>query len=123
MQKLKLRIGPGENGQGEYKTFTQSFVKARMLRRAIEFQDEIEARHAEIAESGREPSPAEALKDVDDLVDFAVELFEGQFGPDDVWDGLETEQFSAELGRILSETVQAAMKGVQPDPNARKRRR
>lgn len=96
---------------GQKKTFAVPFVKARMLRRAIELGEQL---------GDTKSKQNVSLADIDSMVEFVVDLFNGQFSVDDLWDGLSNEEFIPELTRCLNEAV-----GKQPksDPNVRTRGR
>lgn len=94
---------------GKYRTYTVPFVKARMLRRALELSERFE---------GREDATV-TLEDLDLMADFIVDLFGGQFTRDEFYDGLPADQ--------LVPTVQKYMRAVAgvreaDDPNPRKGR-
>jgi len=99
MSNIKLHIGDSQ------KTFSVPFVKARMLRRAIQLSEEMgDAKKV-------------SLNDVDAMVDFVVDLFNGQFTADELWDGLSTEEFIPEITRCMNEVTG----GKKADPNVRTR--
>lgn len=60
------------------KTFTTSFISARMLRRTIEVAQGVNFENI---------TPEE----LDKLIDYIVELFSSQFTRDDVYDGLSSK--------------------------------
>lgn len=93
---------------GKDKTFTVSRVSARMLRRTIEINKEHNLKDMNIAA-------------IDAAADYIVEIFEGQFQRDDVYDGLDSHQLIPTFLRIqenvFKKTSEAA--GGEPDPNVR----
>lgn len=92
---------------GEKKTFSVPFIKARMLRNAIVLNEQMS------------DSKDTSTEDIDAMAEFVVELFNNQFSIDELWDGLSTEEFIPELMRCMEE----CMKVKQTDPNSRKRSR
>lgn len=64
---------------GEKKTYTQFFVSARYMRKALELRKDLNLNNL-------------SLEDVDMVINFVVEVFGGQFAFDDVYDGLEYNQ-------------------------------
>lgn len=103
---MKIALVMGE----EKKTFTVPFVKARMLRKAAELAEQME---------DKDEGTGATMRKAEAMIDFVVELFNGQFTADDIWDGLSTDELFPELTRCFNEVM-----GTQkPDPNVRKRAR
>jgi hypothetical protein len=76
------------------KTYTASFISARMVRRTIALSQEINFENI---------SPEE----LDKLMDYIVELFEGQFDRDELYDGLASTDLIPTISRCISEVVGA----------------
>lgn len=72
------------------KTYTMPKVKSRMVRKTLEFNEKLNFNNLKTIE-------------LDELVDFIVELYGNQFNIDDVYDGLEAN----ELIPTLVENIQA----------------
>lgn len=87
--KIKLMIGEEE------KTFTAGRPKGRMVRKAIAL--------------GGKLDPKRITEDtLDELMDFVVEVYDGQFTRDDAYDGL----YSDELLPTVTDTVKAIAEGT-----------
>lgn len=76
------------------KTFTTSFISARMLRRTIEVSQGVNFDNI---------SPEE----LDKLIDYVVELFANQFTRDNVYDGLSSKDLIPTITRCINEVVGA----------------
>lgn len=74
------------------KTFTTSFISARMVRRTIEVAQGVNFDSI---------SPEE----LDKLIDYIVELFGGQFTRDDVYDGLSSKELIPAITNCINEVV------------------
>lgn len=61
---------------GGKKTYSQFFVSARFMRKALELRKEMNLNNL-------------SLEDVDTAINFTVEVFDKQFTFDDVYDGIE----------------------------------
>ena len=77
---------------GKDKTFTTSFISARMLRRTIEVAQGVNFDNI---------SPEE----LDKLIDYVVELFANQFTRDDVYDGLASKDLIPTITKCINEVV------------------
>ncbi|WP_067924881.1 phage tail assembly chaperone G [Alicyclobacillus shizuokensis] len=86
---------------GERKTYTVPFVKARMLRRALELAERLQ---------GRDDNSI-TLDELDMMADFVVELFNGQFTRDDLYEGLPAN----ELVPTVAKYMQLAVGGKDPN--------
>ena len=73
------------------KTYVMPRVKTRMLRRAIEINENTDFNNLK-------------TKDLDGLVDFVVELYGNKFGRDDFYDGLDADK--------LIETLNSSINGI-----------
>lgn len=89
---------------GKEKTFTQSFVKARILRNAFRLGAKIDEN---IDTSGRTETEQQDhnLELLDMLAEFVVDVFEGKFTVDDLWDGIALEEFQEKLSAVYSEVT------------------
>lgn len=74
--------------EGKEKTFSASFIKARMFRRALGFQNNFDFNNL-------------SEEDLDKLVSFICELFENQFTIDELWDGLPVEELIPTITKAL----------------------
>lgn len=90
---------------GKYRTYTVPFVKARMLRRALELAERFEGRADDQI----------TLEDLDAMVDFVVDLFDGQFSRDEFYDGVPADQLVQTVQRYMQMVV--GVKG-DADPNS-----
>ncbi|MCZ8541962.1 phage tail assembly chaperone G [Psychrobacillus psychrodurans] len=61
---------------GEKKTYSQFFVSARFMRKALELRKEMNLNNL-------------SLEDVDTAINFTIEVFDKQFTFDEVYDGIE----------------------------------
>lgn len=84
--EIKLKIGGGD------KTYTTSFISARMVRRTIEVSQGINFENI---------SPEE----LDKLMDYITELFGGQFSRDDLYDGLPSQELLPTITGCINEVV------------------
>jgi hypothetical protein len=82
------------------KTFYAPFIKGRILRRALQINNTLNGGDLGV----------EAL---DELVSFVCEVFNNQFTPDDVWDGMELEGMFSKLQEVFIEVVNRATSGIQ----------
>lgn len=79
---------------GEDKTFTNDFVKARVFRNALKLN-----------EKQREQGNGISVTTFDDMIDFVVGVFDNKFTADDVWDGLEAGKLQPEIMRIFNNVL------------------
>lgn len=84
--KITLKI------QGKEKTFITDFISARMLRKTIEISN---------GTNFDDLSPDE----LDELVNYIVELFGKQFSIDDLYDGLPSNQFFSTFTECSNEVT------------------
>lgn len=91
---------------GNNQTYTVPFISARMLRNTLDLVDRVDAVNP-------------TTKEVDQIVDYMVELFGNKFTRDQYYDGLEASQllptFLACSTKILLQMNQKA--GALSDPN------
>lgn len=64
---------------GETKTYTQLFVSARWMRKALELRKEMNLNNL-------------SVEDVDTSINFVVDLFDKQFTADDIYDGVSYDE-------------------------------
>lgn len=99
--KITLKINQKDN------TFSQSFIPARVFRKTIEIQKQLQG---EIDETI-----------LDSLVDFIVTLFGKQFSADDLYDGLDARNLINTAIKCVNEVVSGSSDAVgaeEVDPNA-----
>ncbi|KAF0822510.1 hypothetical protein V7200_03550 [Cytobacillus firmus] len=89
----------------EEKTFTVPFIKGRMLREALKMNKSL----GEKAELDDET--------LDDLVHFVCGVFNNQFTPDDVFDGLPIDGIFIKLQGVLTDVINKALSGLQGESN------
>jgi hypothetical protein len=88
---------------GEEKTFTVPFVKARMFRRALEITKKYDLNDVNV-------------ETLDVLVSYVVELFNNQFTIDDVYDGIPADKLISTILDCINSVVGVA--GKSNDPNS-----
>jgi hypothetical protein len=88
---------------GEEKTFTVPFVKARMFRRALEITKKYDLNDVDV-------------ETLDVLVSYVVELFNNQFTIDDVYDGVPADKLIPTILDCINSVVGVA--GKSSDPNS-----
>ena len=64
---------------GETKTYTQLFVSARYMRKALELRKEMNLNNL-------------SVEDIDTSINFVVDVFSNQFTVDDVYDGVSYDE-------------------------------
>lgn len=90
------------------KTYSVPFVKGRLFRKALKM-NKVFNQGAEITDSV-----------MDDLVDFVCEVFNNQFTPDDVWDGLPVDGILPNLQGIFFEVIDRGTKSIQGENDSSK---
>jgi hypothetical protein len=90
---------------GEEKTFTVPFVKARMFRRALEITKKYDLNDVDVAT-------------LDILVSYVVELFNNQFTVDEFYDGIPADKLISTILDCINKVVGAV--GADKDPNVEK---
>jgi hypothetical protein len=88
---------------GEEKTFTVPFVKARMFRRALEISKKYDLNNIDV-------------ETLDTLVSYVVELFNNQFTVDEFYDGISADKLTSTIVYCINKVVGAV--GTNKDPNA-----
>ncbi|ASA96826.1 phage tail assembly chaperone G [Anoxybacillus flavithermus] len=86
---------------GQEKTFTVPFVKARMFRRALELRKKYDFNNIDV----------EAL---DSIIAFIVELFNGQFTVDEFYDGIAADRLIPTISDCMNKVIGVAKTN---DPN------
>lgn len=97
MIKIELR-----QADGSTKTYVQTFVSARRFREAIEMQSLFSEMNAEV---------------LDKVVAFIVDVFDGQFTLDEVYDGIASWDMTDEIKRIISSITSKIPSDGTEDPN------
>jgi hypothetical protein len=77
---------------GKDKTYTASFISARMVRRTIEVSKEVNFDNI-------------LPEELDKLMDYIVELFGNQFTRDELYDGLASKDLIPTITRCINEVV------------------
>jgi hypothetical protein len=83
------------------KTFSVPFVKGRLFRRALKMN--------KMFNEGAEITDDVMVQ----LIDFVCEVFNNQFTPDDVWDGLPIDGLLPKLQGIFFEVIDRATSTMQ----------
>lgn len=97
--KITVRI------DGEDKTFTNDFVKARVFRNALMLNEEMK-------EAGNDIS----VELFDKMVSFVVTVFDNRFTFDEFYDGIEAGKLQDEIMRIFNNVINVAgMETVTPE--------
>lgn len=86
--KITLRI------DGEDKTFTNDFVKARVFRNALKLNEQMRDEEGNIS-----------VDMFDNMIEFVTTVFDKQFTVDEVWDGIRASKLQSEIMRIFSEVL------------------
>ncbi|MBN6186402.1 hypothetical protein JQN58_05300 [Aneurinibacillus sp. BA2021] len=91
---------------GEEKKFGTGFISARMFRRAISMQKKMTNGLSE--------------EDLDEVVDYVVDMFGSKFTRDQLYDGLESDQLIPTIIRCINQVVGKVNQtvGADTDPNA-----
>jgi hypothetical protein len=88
---------------GEEKSFNNLFIKGRMLRRALEINKKMD--FSNLSE-----------EDLDGLVDYVCEVFNGQFSRDEFYDGIDVGDMMVTIQDVI-ETVAGKASGESKTPN------
>lgn len=86
--QITLRI------DGNNKTFTNDFVKARVFRNALKMNEKM-----------REEGQNISVETFDELVSFVVNVFDGQFTIDDFYDGIQAGELQSEIMRVFNDVL------------------
>ena len=65
--------------EGKEKTFSPSFISARMVRKTLEIKEQLQSHIGK--------------NDLDSVVEYMVDLFGNQFSLDDFYDGVPVDEF------------------------------
>jgi hypothetical protein len=82
------------------KIFYAPYIKGRIFRRALEMNKKLNAGEVDVEVS-------------DELVTFVCEVFNNQFTPAEVWDGLELEGVLPKLQDVFFEVINKGTSSVQ----------
>lgn len=86
--EIKLRI------DGDNKTFTNDFVKARVFRNALKLNDKMSKEGNKIS-----------VETFDEMVGFVVTVFDNRFTIDDFYDGVEAGELQSEIMRVFNSVL------------------
>lgn len=86
------------------KTYTAQNKKGRIIRQALEIYESVDFNSIK-------------LKDLDALVDFAVEVYGNKFTSDDFYDGINADDLLITLINIITEAVGGFTSKVNQIPN------
>ncbi|WP_369595766.1 phage tail assembly chaperone G [Lysinibacillus pakistanensis] len=86
--QITLRI------DGNNKTFTNDFVKARVFRNALKMNEKM-----------REEGQAISVETFDEMVGFVVNVFDSQFTIDDFYDGVQANELQSEIMRVFNDVL------------------
>ncbi|MFT9848518.1 phage tail assembly chaperone G [Aneurinibacillus sp. REN35] len=92
---------------GEEKRFGTGFISARMFRRAIEMQKKM-------------TGGVTSGEDLDEVVDYVVDMFGGKFTREQLYDGMEAEKFIPTIISCINQVVgkiNTVTGGANADPN------
>ena len=87
------------------KNFIAPAPKARAVRKAIEITEKVDFNNMKAA-------------DLDNLVDYIVQLFDKQFTIDDIYDGLEADKLIPTLMDCINDVVGTMGAKLEKFPNA-----
>jgi len=86
--EIKLRI------DGDNKTFTNDFVKARVFRNALKLNEKMSKEGNEIS-----------VETFDEMVGFVVTVFDNQFTTDDFYDGVQAGELQSEIMHVFNSVL------------------
>lgn len=86
------------------KTYVMQNVKTKMLRKAIEINENIDFKNLKV-------------KDLDGLVDFVVELYGNKFTRDEFYDGLDANKLVSTLNGAINGIVGTMGDKIEQFPN------
>lgn len=91
---LNIVTGKDENGNDitEKKIFVVDHLKARMVRRALEITDNVDFNNMKST-------------DLDDMLNYVVEIYRNQFTIDDIYDGLESCELMPTILKCVNDVV------------------
>lgn len=91
---------------GKEKTFNAPFIKARMFRKALEFNQKMDFKNL-------------GVEEIDELIGFVCELFNNQFTIDEFYDGLPVENLMPTIVEAM-ESVTGKANGESDEGNGKK---
>lgn len=100
--KIELNI------EGEERIFTVSFIKSRMLRKALSIKNKMD--FSNIQES-----------ELDELVSFVCETFNGQFTVDELYDGLPIEKLMPTITDVMNASSGSKSESTDDDDESKKK--
>lgn len=86
--QITLRI------DGDNKTFTNDFVKARVFRNALKLNEKMSKEGNKIS-----------VETFDEMVSFVVTVFDNQFTIDDFYDGVQAGELQSEIMRVFNSVL------------------
>ena len=87
---------------GETKTYTQLFVSARYMRKALELRKEMNLNNL-------------SVEDIDTSINFVVDVFSNQFTVDDVYDGVSYGEL---ISTVFDNVFMVVLQGRKQEVNA-----
>lgn len=97
MLKIKLRLK--KDKKIENRVFTVSFISGRMLRRTLEMTEKINFENISVDE-------------LDELIDYVVEVFDDQFTRDEVYDGLDSKDIIEKIRICISAVINGVEEAI-----------
>lgn len=91
---------------GKEKTFNAPFIKARMFRKALEFNKKMDFQDL-------------GVEEIDELIGFVCELFNNQFTTDEFYDGLPVEKLMSTIVEAMN-AVTGKANGESEEGNEKK---
>ncbi|WP_250629095.1 phage tail assembly chaperone G [Bacillus subtilis] len=91
---------------GEEKVFSAPFIKGRMLREAIKLSKTSNFDDLDVG-------------DLDNLVDYVVRVYDGQFSLDEFYDGISSEKMISTISDTIQGVVGTVNAGVEPSETAK----
>ncbi|WP_438420533.1 phage tail assembly chaperone G [Bacillus siamensis] len=92
--------------KGEEKVFHAPFIKGRMLREAIKLSKTSNFDELDVG-------------DLDNLVDYVVRVYDGQFSLDDFYDGISSEKMISTISDTIQGVVGTVNAGVEQSEAAK----
>ncbi|MFJ8102790.1 phage tail assembly chaperone G [Lysinibacillus sp. NPDC096212] len=89
---------------GDNKTFTNDFIKARVFRNALKLNEQMSKEGNKIS-----------VKTFDEMVGFIVTVFDNQFTIDDFYDGVSSGELQPEIMRVFNGVLNAG--GLETTPS------
>ncbi|MED4787488.1 hypothetical protein P9429_11390 [Bacillus atrophaeus] len=86
---------------GEEKVFSAPFIRGRMLREAIKLSKTSNFDDLDVG-------------DLDNLVDYVVRVYDGQFSLDEFYDGISSEKMISTISDTIQGVVGTVNAGVEP---------